>query len=291
MALADFVVIEVVCRCDFHATAAEFLVDIVISDHRNAAAGERQLNLFTDEGLITLILGIHRHGTVAKQGFRASGGHHQIVLAARDRVTDVPQRSGFFFGNNFEIGDGGVQHRVPVHQALAAIDQAFFVQAHEHFRDRLRQARVHGEALARPIERGAHAPQLLGDGAAGLRLPFPHALEKCFAPEVVARLAFGFELALDHHLGGDAGVIGACLPQCVVAAHAVVAGERVHDRVLERMPHVQAAGDIRRRDHDAVARTLSGRAEGAGLFPGVVQTLFDRVRLVGLVQRRGTVGW
>ena len=76
--------------------------------------------------------------------------------------------------------------------------------------------------------------------------------DEFLAPEVVARFAFRLELALDHHLGGDAGVVGARLPQRVVAAHAVVAGERVHERVLERVPHVQRAGDVGRRQHDAV---------------------------------------
>ena len=64
----------------------------------------------------------------------------------------------------------------------------------------------------------------------------------------------GVELALHHHLRRDAGVIGARLPQRVVAAHAVVAGEGVHQRVLERVAHVQRAGDVRRRDHDAIGR-------------------------------------
>ena len=36
------------------------------------------------------------------------------------------------------------------------------------------------------------------------------------------------ELALDHDLRGDAGVVGAHLPQRVEAAHAVVADQRIH---------------------------------------------------------------
>ena len=44
-----------------------------------------------------------------------------------------------------------------------------------------------------------------------------------------------------------------------VAAHPVHADERVHDRVLERVPHVQRAGDVRRRQLDAERRP--GRVE------------------------------
>jgi len=82
------------------------------------------------------------------------------------------------------------------------------------------------------------------DGAAGLGLPVPYLFDELVAAEIVARLAFGIELALDHHLRGNAGVIGARLPQRVVAAHAVVAGQRVHQCVLEGVTHVQTAGDV-----------------------------------------------
>jgi hypothetical protein len=67
----------------------------------------------------------------------------------------------------------------------------------------------------------------------------------------VAGDALGVELAFDDDLGGDAGVVGAGLPQRVVAAHAVVARERVHDRLVEAVPHVQRAGDVGRRQQDA----------------------------------------
>ena len=63
-----------------------------------------------------------------------------------------------------------------------------------------------------------------------------------------------FELLLDDDLRRDAGVVGADLPQRVVAAHAVVADQHVHQRVLERVPHVQRAGDVGRRQLDAVRR-------------------------------------
>ncbi len=71
-----------------------------------------------------------------------------------------------------------------------------------------------------PVDAGAEAPHLIGDGRAGLFLPLPHALDKGLAAEVVARLAFGRQLVFDDLLGGDAGVIGAALPQRAPARHA-----------------------------------------------------------------------
>ncbi len=52
----------------------------------------------------------------------------------------------------------------------------------------------------------------------------PDPLEKFGAADVAAaRLLPLHQLPLDHHLGGDAGVVGAGLPQHVAAAHALEA--------------------------------------------------------------------
>src|SRR3546814_7236994 len=112
----------------------------------------------------------------------------------------------------------------------------------------LREALVHGEALALPVSGGAEAAELLQDGAAGLRAPGPDPLDEVRAPDL-AGVAGGQrqaaveldallrQLALDHHLSGDAGVVGARLPQHVAALHALVAAEDVLDRVVQRMAH------------------------------------------------------
>ena len=76
------------------------------------------------------------------------------------------------------------------------------------------------------------------------------------------------------------------------AAHALVADQDVLDGVVQRMAHVQAAGDVRRRDHHREG--LSGGAwigmEGSGLLPGplpagVVRVLHRQRRQL----RRGCV--
>ena len=113
--------------------------------------------------------------------------------------------------------------------------------------------------------------------------PAPHAAQKFFAPDVVSRHAFGIELALDDHLGRDAGVIGARLPEGVVALHAVITHQGIHDGVLEGVTHVQAARDIGRRNHDAVGLTLATRLEVAIFFPYPVPGLLYFPGVVGLI--------
>jgi hypothetical protein len=92
---------------------------------------------------------------------------------------------------------------------------------------------------------------------------------------------FGGNLTLNHHLGCDTRVVGTGLPQGVFALHALVANHGIHDGLLEGVTHVQTAGDVRRRDHDAEAflAFIAIRFEVALLFPMLVKRLFD---LLGL---------
>jgi len=176
---------------------------------------------------------MHGHGNVAEQGFGARGGDFQVAVLAFDGIEDVPHEAVFFLADDFQVRHRRAQHRVPVDQPLAAVDQAFPVQFDEDFADRPGQALVHGEAFAAPVRRGAQPPHLAGDGRAGVLLPFPHLFQEFLAAEVMALDALGVELALDHDLRGDAGVVGARLPQGVVTLHAVQADERIHQGVLE----------------------------------------------------------
>jgi len=130
-------------------------------------------------------------------------------------------------------------------------------------------------------------PELLRDGAAGLGLPRPHLLEEFFPPEHAPRRLLPLhQLALDHHLRGDAGVIGARLPEHVAPAHALEAGEYVLERVVERMPHVQRAGDVGRRNDDAVRPRVAplrpAATERTRLLPRGVDAPLDRGWLVCL---------
>ena len=283
VALAHFVVVEVMGRGDFHAAGTEVRVHVIVGDNRNIAVGQWQTHGLADQILIARVFRVHRHGGVTEHGFRAGGGHHQVPGPVGKRIAEVPHVALFFAVFHFQVGDRGVQGRVPVHQAFTAVDQALAVQAHEHFAHRVGQAVVHGEAFPGPVHAAAHAAQLLGDGAAGFRLPLPDLVQEALAAQLVAVGAFRRQAALHHHLSGDAGVVGAHLPEGVAALHAAIAHQGVHDGVLEGVPHVQTAGHIRRRDHHREGFALPGGAEMACLFPGLVPGLLDAVGLVGFI--------
>ena len=204
----------------------------------------------------------------------------------------MPEAALLLFVLHFQVRNGGVQCRIPVDQALATIDQLLFVQAHKHFLYRLVEAVVHGEAFARPVDASAHAAQLAGNMAAGLVFPLPHFVDKRIATKVVSGLAlFSRNLALHQHLRRDTGVVGAYLPQGVIALHPFPARQGIHNGVLERMAHVQAAGHIGRWNHDRKRRALAGGGETVVGFPALVPAGFDLFGLVGLFHGELAHGW
>ena len=247
---------------------------------------------------VARIVRVNGHRAVTEHGLGPGRGDDDLAHAvdglAVERVSEVPHLALHLAGLDLEVGDGGLEVRVPVHQPLVAVDQALGVQLHKHLAHRRRQAVVQGEALPAPVARGAEPSQLLGDGPAGLGLPGPDAVHEGVAAHVAAALvALGGELALHHHLGGDAGVVGAGEPQHRLALHAVVAGEDVLQRGVQRMADVQRARDVGRRDDHAegiglgVARQGLLRAEGAGGFPAGVEAGFRGLGVEGLLDH----GW
>ena len=179
---------------------------------------------------------------------------------------------------HFQIGNRGAQFWIPVNQALAAVNQVFFVQADEDFFHGVGKAFIHGEALALPVHGVAETAHLTGNGAARFRFPLPDFVDERVATVVVAGFPFfSGNFTLNHHLGRDTRVVSPRLPQGVFTLHALVADHGVHDGLLESMTHMQTAGDVRRRDHDAegLFAFIAVRLEIALLFPVLVKRLFD----------------
>ncbi|ENZ84189.1 hypothetical protein D088_330002 [Salmonella enterica subsp. houtenae serovar 16:z4,z32:-- str. RKS3027] len=287
----DFIVVKVVRRSDFHAASAFFHVGVFIADNRNAAIHQRQDHKFANQVFITRIFRVYCHAGIAQQGFRTRRGDHQIIFtvggfrAVGKRIADMPHRAFRLAVFHFQIRDSGAQFRVPVHQAFAAVDQIFFIQADKDFFHGIGKAFVHGEALALPVNGVAETAHLAGNGAAGFRFPLPDFVDKRIAAVIVTGFTFfSGNLALNYHLGRDPGVVGADLPQGVFTLHTLVTDHGIHDGLLESMSHMQTAGDVRRRDHDAetLLAFIAIRFEIALLFPVLVKRLFDILGIICL---------
>src|ERR1700730_2297265 len=246
MTPADLEIIEVVGGRNLYRAGALLGISVVVADDRNAPADEGKYRGLTDQVLQPLVFRMHRYRGIAQHGFRPRRGDRDEFVRSLDRITDVPQASLYLDLLHFEVGDGGEERRVPIDEALVLVDQAFVVESDEHLQDRARQALIHGEALARPVAGGTKALQLIDDDAAGLGLPGPYPFEKLLPPQGRARRLLPLhQLTLDHHLGGDAGMVGAGLPQHVAPAHAFEPAQHVLQGVVERMPHMERHRDVR----------------------------------------------
>ena len=210
------------------------------------------------------------------------------MSAVHGGVADLPQPAVFFLGLDFEVRHRGLQLRVPVDEPLAAVDEPLLVELHEGLGHDLRESFVHREVGARPVDRVAEPAHLVQDRAAGVLLPVPHLLDERLAPHRAAIDAVGLELAFDDDLCGDPGVVSARQPQRVEARHAVIAGQRVHDRVVEPVPHVQQAGDVGRRqlDREGGPRWIKAGLEVAARFPYRRPACLDGAGFEALGQRR-----
>ena len=148
---AHLVVVEIMGRGNFDATGAKFPVDIVIGDYRYFAIAQRQHNGASNQIGVALVFRVNRYCAVAQHGFRASGSDCEMALTASQWIIKVPHVALLFFGDDLQVGDGGMKCWVPVNQPLAAVNKALPVKPDKHLLYRCRESRVHGKALARPI--------------------------------------------------------------------------------------------------------------------------------------------
>jgi hypothetical protein len=272
--LAKGEIVEVVRWRDLHRTGALGGIGILIGDDGYAPPDKRQDGLATNQVAIPFIVGMHGDRGVAQHRLRPRRRNRDAQFGrACDRVADVPKAALHLLAFHLQVRNRGLEFGIPVHQPAVAIDQALAMQPDEDLAHRLRQPVIHGEALARPVERGAEPAQLRRDGAAGLRLPLPHAVEEAGAAKRLARRALAVQQAFHNHLRRDAGVVGAGLPQRIAALHPPPTDQRVLHGKGQRMAHVQAAGDVGRRDHDGEGLSVRPRIGGerASLLPPLVE--------------------
>ncbi len=327
-ALGNLVVVEVMRAGDFDGTGAEIRIGVGIGDNGDQATvlfwPHGNFTEFPDDWRVTLILGVHRDSAVAEHGFRTCRGDRDVVALLRqsnvavlvfllvgiggplgERVFEVPHVARDFFVLDLQIGNCGFKMRVPVHQALAAVDEALVIHIDKDLDHRVMEiaglftfgrgfSARHGKGRALPIHRMAHAAGLLFDDAAGILLPVPDVAEEFLSAHISAfgHLPFG-QVFFHHQLRGDACVIKAGLPERVKSLHPFPADQNVHQRLGKRVAHVQNAGDVRRRQHDAIGRCLGfgihPSLEASSLFPRLIQRGFAGGGVKCLFHRHGGV--
>ena len=225
---------------------------------------------------------MHGQAGVAELRLRPHGAERQRP------VLDVDELGVALLALDLEVGEHGLAARAPVDDVVVAIDQPLVVEAHEHLAHRARQPLVHREALARPVAGGAEPLQLADDRAARLLLPLPDALDELLAAEVVLASCPRRRAGARPRPGWRCrrGRCRAC-QSVLKPSIRFMRIEDVLQRVVEGVPDVERAGDVGRRDDDAVRLLRRGRvgAEVAALLPARVPPRLDGGGLVTVGDR------
>ena len=209
------------------------------------------------------------HGRVAQHRLGPRGGDRHVRRLARlrvdHRIAEMPEVAGDGFVKDFVVADGRLQERIPIDQPLAAVDQAVA----KHVEKRVRGPP--GRRSASSVKRVRCQSQLQPICLSWPRMRASYSffqVQMRSTSAVAAQVVPGFlfflqQPPLDDRLGGDAGMIGARHPQRVEALHPLPADQDVLQRIVQGVPQVQGAGDVRRRDDDACR--ACGRRSGSAV--------------------------
>ena len=203
----------------------------------------------------------------------------KLTLFAFNRIFVIIHFADGFFLDNLQVGNGGHELGIPVNQFLGLVNQSVLIQVYENLADGAAQPLVHGKTLAAGSPQAAQLP---ANGAAALFFPFPDCFNKFFAAEVMAGNAFFGQIALNNHLGCDTGVIHAGLPENLFAEHTVITDQDILQRVVQRVSHMQNAGNVRRRNDNGKGLLVLAHVglEIAAVFPVGINLFFKVFRVV-----------
>mmetsp|Transcript_61166 Transcript_61166/g.98962 ORF Transcript_61166/g.98962 Transcript_61166/m.98962 type:complete len:611 (-) Transcript_61166:740-2572(-) len=252
-----------------------------VQDDGHLPARHRVDEHFAVERRVARVVGVHGHGRVAKHGLGTRRRNHNLLPGALHLIGPLPKHAKVHLAVvarhhdlvgplkcnvvHLQVRHRRLELRIPVDQTLRTVDELLLVHAQERLLDRLAQVLVHSEAIAAPVQRRPEPPQLVVDDPARHLFPLPHLLDKLLAPQIVPRHPpLLHELLLHHHLRRNACVVRPWQPQHIVALHAAPACNRVLDRTRQRMPNVQRACHVGRRQHHdklLLCRVLVGPVE------------------------------
>ena len=241
-----------------------------------------------------------RDGRVGEERRGPHRRDREPAAALGERVDDPVEHVVLLDVLDLEVGDRRLVVRAPVDDPVRPVDPAALPETYEERHHGADVLVVHGEPLARVVDRRAEPPVLAHDRPARLLEPVPGPRDERLAADLAARGALRDELLLDDVLRRDAGVVVAGLPERVEPPHPVPADQDVLHRAVQRVAHVELARDVRRRDADhegvVAATACAGGVEALrfpGLLPapldarGVVQALHQDAECTERVRARG----
>ena len=148
---ADLEVVGVVARRDLERPCPELGIDVLVLDHRQAAADQGQDDLGTDERGVALVAGGHRDRRVGEHRLGPDCRDRDRARAVGERVIDRVQGVGERLLLDLEVRDGRAEAWIPVHHVVVAVDVAARMELDEDAGHGARVCVVHREALVRVV--------------------------------------------------------------------------------------------------------------------------------------------
>ena len=112
-----------------------------------------------------------------------------------------------------------------------------------------------------------------------------HALKELVASEVVAgKPLLLAQNLLDLDLGRDARMVNTGKPHRGVALHTLIARQNILERCVQRVTHMELAGDVRGRHNDGegLLALVYNALEITAFHPHIVNLFLDRFRVISL---------
>jgi hypothetical protein len=89
----DLEVVGIMAGGDLESPRAELRVDVLIRDHRQSPADQRQDRVLGDHAAVANVGGIHRDGGVGEHRLRAHSGNDQLAPVLQ-RICDLVESVG-----------------------------------------------------------------------------------------------------------------------------------------------------------------------------------------------------
>ena len=210
----------------FTAPVPNVGIDGVVGDDREVTSVERVPHRLPDQVSVPIVVGMHRDPRVAQHRLDPRRRDLDMAGAVGERVPEGEELPVDLLVLDLGVGQTRLVRRAPVDQPLAAVDQPLLVQRTNATRTARDEPLVHREALPIPVER------------APMRLSWPmisppycsfHSQTRstnASRPRSRRSIPSFAQLALDHDLGGDAGVVHPGHPERLAALASAPGGSR-----------------------------------------------------------------
>ena len=251
MSQPNLEVIRVMCRCNFYNTGTKFSVNIFIRNDGYFLIQNGNDTGLADQVLISFICGMYRNRSIAQHGFGSGGCQSQLFIRTNNGVIDMIKMPCHINVLYLCVGNCSLTLRTPVDNLFPAVNIALFIQTAEGFQNSFGAALVHRKAYTIPVTRAAQLSQLVQNNAAVFLLPSPCAFQKALTTNILLGQPFGCHLLHNLQFRGNACMVNAGYPECVVACHSFPANQDILHGVVQCMSHVQLPCNIRGRHYDA----------------------------------------